>query len=118
MTGLALLVGGIGIMNVMFVSVTERTKEIGVRKALGAKRRAILTQFLLESAVICLMGGVIALALAWPITLVVQKWLPATISPMIAGIALTVSAVTGIIAGFLPAWRAARLNPVDALRSE
>lgn len=118
MTGLALLVGGIGIMNVMFVSVTERTREIGVRKALGAKRRAILSQFLMESAVICLMGGIIALALAWPITLVMQKWLPASISPMIAVIALSVSAITGIVAGFLPAWRAARLNPVDALRSE
>lgn len=118
MTGLALLVGGIGIMNVMFVSVTERTREIGVRKALGAKRRAILSQFLMESAVICLLGGVIALVLAWPVTLVMQKWLPATISPTIAVIALSVSAVTGIIAGFLPAWRAARLNPVDALRSE
>ncbi|MGK0188076.1 MAG: putative ABC transport system permease protein [Verrucomicrobiales bacterium] len=118
MTGLALLVGGIGIMNVMFVSVTERTREIGVRKALGAKRRAILSQFLMEAAVICLLGGVIALALAWPVTLVMQKWLPATISPTIALIALSVSAVTGIIAGFLPAWRAARLNPVDALRSE
>jgi putative ABC transport system permease protein len=118
MTGLALLVGGIGIMNVMFVSVTERTREIGVRKALGAKRRAILLQFLMESAVICLLGGVAALALAWPVTLVMQKWLPATISPSIAAIALGVSAGTGIIAGFLPAWRAARLNPVDALRSE
>ena len=118
MTGLALLVGGIGIMNVMFVSVTERTREIGVRKALGAKRRAILLQFLMESAVICLLGGVAALALAWPVTLVMQKWLPATISPSIAAIALGVSAGTGIIAGFLHAWRAARLNPVDALRSE
>ena len=118
MTGLALLVGGIGIMNVMFVSVTERTREIGVRKALGAKRRAILLQFLMESAVICLLGGVAALALAWPVTLVMQKWLPATISPSIAAIALGVYAGTGIIAGFLTAWRAARLNPVDALRSE
>ncbi|MDA0811918.1 MAG: ABC transporter permease [Verrucomicrobia bacterium] len=118
MTGLALLVGGIGIMNVMFVSVTERTREIGVRKALGAKRRAILLQFLMESAVICLLGGIAALALAWPVTLVMQKWLPTAISPSIVAIALGVSTGTGIIAGFLPAWRAARLNPVDALRSE
>ena len=118
MTGLALLVGGIGIMNVMFVSVTERTREIGLRKALGAKGRAILSQFLMESAVICLLGGLVALALAWPVTLFMQKWLPATISPTIALVALGVSAVTGVVAGFLPAWRAARLDPVDALRSE
>jgi putative ABC transport system permease protein len=118
LTSLSLLVGGIGIMNVMFVSVTERTREIGVRKALGATRRAILTQFLLEAAVICVLGGIVALGLAWPVTLVVQNWLPARISPGVAGIALGVAALTGIIAGFLPAWRAARMNPVDALRSE
>ena len=118
LTSLSLLVGGIGIMNVMFVSVTERTREIGVRKALGAKRRAILTQFLLEAIVICIIGGLLALGLAWPITLLMQQWLPATISPEIAALALSIAAVTGVVAGFLPAWRAARLNPVDALRSE
>jgi putative ABC transport system permease protein len=117
-TGLSLFVGGIGIMNVMFVSVTERTQEIGVRKALGAKYRAILTQFLSESAIICLFGGLLALSLAFGITLFAQRWLPAHISPSIAALALSVSAITGIIAGFLPAHRAARLNPVDALRSE
>jgi putative ABC transport system permease protein len=117
-TGLSLFVGGIGIMNIMFVSVAERTKEIGIRKAIGAKRRTILLQFLTEAGCICLLGGLIALAIAWPLTLVMQKFLPATMSFTVAGIALLVSLVTGLISGFLPAWRAARMNPVDALRSE
>src|SRR5438874_3776476 len=117
-TGLSLFVGGIGIMNIMFVSVAERTREIGIRKAIGAKRRTILVQFLLEAASICVLGGLLALAIAWPITLLMQKFLPATMSPMIVGIALLVSAVTGVTAGFMPAWRAARMNPVDALRNE
>jgi len=117
-TGLSLFVGGIGIMNIMFVSVAERTREIGIRKAIGAKRRTILLQFLTEAGCICLLGGLIALAIAWPLTLVMQKFLPASMSLTVAGIALLVSLVTGVISGFLPAWRAARMNPVDALRSE
>jgi len=117
-TGLSLFVGGIGIMNIMFVSVAERTKEIGIRKAIGAKRRTILVQFLIEAAVICMIGGVFGLAIAWPITLGMAKVMPATLSPMIVALALGVSAVTGIVSGFMPAWRAARMNPVDALRAE
>lgn len=117
-TGLSLFVGGIGIMNIMFVSVTERTREIGVRKAVGAKRRAILIQFLIEAAVICLMGGLIGLGLAALVTWGISRFFPATLSLPIAALALGVSALTGILAGFLPAWRAARMNPVDALRSE
>jgi putative ABC transport system permease protein len=117
-TGLSLFVGGIGIMNIMFVSVAERTREIGIRKAIGAKRRTILLQFLMEAAGICLIGGLIALAIAWPLALVVQRFLPATMSLTVVGIALLVSLVTGVVSGFLPAWRAARMNPVDALRSE
>ena len=117
-TGLSLFVGGIGIMNIMFVSVAERTREIGVRKAIGAKSRTILLQFLIEAACICLIGGVIALLIAWPATLLLQKAMPATLSPVIVGIALLVSAVTGMLSGFFPAWRAARMNPVDALRNE
>jgi putative ABC transport system permease protein len=116
-TGLSLFVGGIGIMNIMFVSVAERTREIGIRKAIGAKRRTILVQFLIEAASICLMGGCIGLGFAWPLTLAVRKFLPATMSPFIVGIALGVSLVTGVLSGFFPAWRAARLNPVDALRA-
>jgi putative ABC transport system permease protein len=117
-TGLSLFVGGIGIMNIMFVSVAERTREIGVRKAIGAKRRTILLQFLTEAATICLLGGLIALAIAWPATLLLNNIMPASLSPMIVGIALLVSLVTGVVSGFLPAWRAARMNPVDALRNE
>jgi putative ABC transport system permease protein len=117
-TGLSLFVGGIGIMNIMFVSVAERTREIGIRKAIGAKRRTILLQFLIEAASICLIGGVIALAIAWPMTLLMGKVMPAVLSPFVVGLALIVALVTGVLAGFFPAWRAARMNPVDALRNE
>jgi putative ABC transport system permease protein len=117
-TGLSLFVGGIGIMNIMFVSVAERTREIGIRKAIGAKRRAILMQFLSEAAAICLLGGLVALAIAWPLTLILTRFMPARLSLPLVGIALLVSLLTGLIAGLLPAWRAARMDPVDALRHE
>ena len=117
-TGLSLFVGGIGIMNIMFVSVAERTREIGIRKAIGAKRRTILLQFLIEAATICVFGGLIGLAIAYPLTLLLSKFLPARMSLTVLGIALLVSLVTGVISGFFPAWRAARMNPVDALRNE
>jgi putative ABC transport system permease protein len=118
-TSLSLFVGGIGIMNIMFVSVVERTREIGVRKAIGAKRRNILLQFLIEAACICLLGGLIGLGIAWLATLLVSHLLfPAALSWPIVGIALLVSLFTGVVSGFLPAWRAARMDPVDALRSE
>jgi putative ABC transport system permease protein len=117
-TGLSLFVGGIGIMNIMFVSVAERTREIGIRKAIGARRRTILLQFLTEAACICLLGGLIALGVAWPATLLLNHYLPATMSLPTVGVALIVSLLTGIVSGFVPAWRAARMNPVDALRSE
>jgi putative ABC transport system permease protein len=116
-TGLSLFVGGIGIMNIMFVSVAERTREIGIRKAIGAKRRTILLQFLIEAASICLIGGCIGLAIAWPLTLLIQRFFPATMSLFIVSIAVLVSLFTGVLSGFFPAWRAARMNPVDALRS-
>ena len=117
-TGLSLFVGGIGIMNIMFVSVAERTTEIGIRKAIGARRRTILIQFLIEAAGICVLGGMIGLAIAWPVTLLMRQFMPATMSPTIVVLALLVAATTGLVAGFMPAWRAARMNPVDALRAE
>ena len=117
-TSLSLFVGGIGIMNIMFVSVAERTREIGIRKAIGAKRRTIMVQFLIEAASICLLGGLLGLAFAWPLTLVMGRFMPARMSPVVVVIALLVSLLTGVVSGFFPAWRAARMNPVDALRNE
>jgi putative ABC transport system permease protein len=117
-TGLSLFVGGIGIMNIMFVSVAERTREIGIRKAIGARRRTILLQFLIEAMLVCLFGGLIGLAIAYPASLGLKKLMPTSISMTVIGIAIFVSLITGVAAGFMPAWRAARMNPVDALRAE
>ncbi len=117
-TGLSLFVGGIGIMNIMFVSVAERTREIGVRKAIGAKRRTILIQFLIEAALICLLGGLIGLGFAYGLTFAVQKIMPTSLSLPVVLLAILVSLLTGVVSGFLPAWRAARMNAVDALRNE
>jgi putative ABC transport system permease protein len=117
-TGLSLFVGGVGIMNIMFVSVAERTREIGVRKAIGAKRRTILLQFLIEAATICLLGGLIGLGIAWAATFLLKKIMPAEMSATVVCISILVSLLTGIASGFFPAWRAARMNPVDALRNE
>ena len=118
-TSISLFVGGIGVMNIMFVSVTERTREIGIRKAIGAKRRTILTQFLFESSAICLTGGLMGVLLAFGVAALINKFvLPATVSIPIVIIALLISLLVGIFSGIIPAFKAARLNPIDALRYE
>ena len=117
-TGLSLFVGGIGIMNIMCVSVAERTREIGVRKAIGAKRRTILLQFLIEAASICLLGGLTGLGIAFGLTLLMSRFFAASLSLPVTALALLVSLLTGVVSGFLPAWRAARMDPVEALRNE
>ncbi|HEX4201739.1 MAG TPA: ABC transporter permease [Chthoniobacterales bacterium] len=120
-TGLALFVGAIGIMNITFVSVKERTREIGTRKALGARRRTILIQFLIEAVSICLMGGTVGLGLAFGLFVLIGAIFPnfpMQFSPMLVVMALFISVMTGIISGFAPAWQASRLNPVQALHYE
>jgi putative ABC transport system permease protein len=119
--GISLLVGGIGIMNIMLVSVTERTREIGVRKAVGAKRRDILTQFLIEAAMLSLLGGGVGIAAGWSIAFAVSHLqfsgiaIRAVVSPDIVLLAVSVSLFIGLASGIYPAMRAARLNPIDAL---
>lgn len=118
-TGISLFVGGIGVMNIMFVSVTERTREIGIRKAIGAKKRSILTQFLFESSTICMIGGIIGVILSFFVASIIDKFLlPASVSLPIVLVALIISILTGVVAGFIPAYRASKLNPIDALRYE
>lgn len=119
--GISLLVGGIGIMNIMLVTVTERTKEIGIRKAIGASRASIITQFLIEAAVICSMGGIIGIALGYLGTLVAGKLIMNMVllpSPVLTIGAVMFSVILGIAFGMYPAVKASGLQPVDALRAE
>jgi putative ABC transport system permease protein len=117
-TGLSLFVGAIGIMNIMFVSVRERTKEIGIRKAIGARRRTILAQFLLESSAICLLGGIAGLLAAILGSMMLNQYFPTSIQVDAVVIAIGVSALTGILSGFAPAYQASKLDPVESLRYE
>jgi putative ABC transport system permease protein len=120
-TGLSLFVGAIGIMNITFVSVKERTKEIGTRKALGARRRTILLQFLIESTALCLLGGFIGLSVAYLLCFGIGKAFPSFpihFSFALVLASMMVSVMTGLVSGFAPAWSASRLDPVTALRYE
>jgi len=117
--GISLLVGGIGVMNIMLVSVVERTREIGIRKALGAKERDIYGQFLTESAFLSLSGGLIGVAVGWAVSMIISSRGTATlVSPDIVVLAVSVSIGIGLAFGFLPARRAANLSPIEALRYE
>jgi len=117
---ISLLVGGIGIMNIMLVSVTERTREIGLRMAVGARSRDILAQFLVESVLLCLTGGLIGIAFGRGIALTLQLVLgwTAGASPLAIAVGLAVSSGVGVLFGFYPAWKASKLDPIEALRYE
>lgn len=115
---ISLLVGGIGIMNIMLVSVTERTSEIGLRKALGARRWMIMWQFLVESAVICAIGGLAGVGLAYGGSKIINSFLPTHMPLWVVGFGVVFSAVVGVFFGLYPSAKAARLSPIEALRQE
>lgn len=117
-SAISLVVGGIGIMNIMLVSVTERTREIGLRKALGATPNLILLQFLIEAALLSVIGGMIGLSLAYLGSLALQGFFPAKVTPQAVVMAFSVSTIVGLIFGAAPAKRAADLSPIEALRYE
>ncbi len=116
LTGLALVVGGIGVMNIMFVTVKERTREIGVRKAVGASRRAVLSQFLIEAVLVCIAAGLVGVLLSLGVTAIVNQFVPASFAIGTVILAFGICVGVGVIFGVVPAWNAARMNPIDALR--
>ncbi|MBH31111.1 MAG: ABC transporter [Candidatus Marinimicrobia bacterium] len=117
-TALSLIVGGIGIMNIMFVSVKERTREIGVRKALGATQRTILAQFLMEAITICFLGGLFGMGVAYGLSTIINRFFPSVMPIGLALGAIFLSVMIGIISGLIPSSRAAKLDPIEALRYE
>jgi putative ABC transport system permease protein len=118
--GVSLLVGGIGIMNIMLVSVTERTREIGIRLAIGALEREVLAQFLIEAVVLSIFGGVLGIAIALAGSVALTRWLnvPLIIDPWVVALAVVFSGMVGVAFGYAPARKAARLDPIEALRHE
>jgi putative ABC transport system permease protein len=115
---ISLVVGGIGVMNIMLVSVTERTKEIGLRKALGARRNDILKQFLFEAVALSIAGGVIGIILGLIASYILAKFFISEVTPWSIVLAFVFSLAVGIVFGMMPAIRAARLSPIEALRYE
>ncbi len=113
---LSLIIGGIGVMNIMFVSVRERTKEIGIRKAVGAKSWEILTQFLIEAVVICLIGGIIGVGIAGIGTIIIDQFFTATMNAAVVMVAFIICTIVGVVFGFIPAYKAATADPIDSLR--
>ena len=118
LTALSLLVGGIGVMNIMFVSVKERTREIGIRKAIGAKRRTILMQFIIEAILVCVMGGLIGVIIALGATAAINIFFTAILPVSTVVLAFIICILIGLVFGLAPAWTAARAEPIEALRYE